>query len=236
MTAPAPPLDLSRSGPWLLAFLGLALVAFWPTYLSLGPAASSAYTHLHAVTATAWMLLLIAQPIALRRRRFALHRTLGRLSFVLAPLFVAAVLLLAHDRIRGLDGPAFAIQSYVLYLQLSLAALFALAYALAVAWRRRTAWHARFMICTALTLVDPVVIRLMFWIQPIPAWNYQWFTFGLTDALLVLLIWLERHQPVGRGVFPAMLAVFVALQLPAVLGLTASAPWQAFARWVAALG
>lgn len=235
MTAPAPSLDLSRSGPWLLALLVLALVAFWPTYLSLGPAASSAYTHLHAVTATAWMLLLIAQPIALRRRRFALHRTLGRLSFGLAPLFVVAVLLLAHDRIRGLDGQAFAIQSYVLYLQLSLAAVFALSWALAIAWRRRTAWHARFMICTALTLVDPVVIRLMFWVQPIPAWNYQWLTFGLTDALLVLLIWLERRQPAGRGVFPAMLAVFVASQLPALLGGTAHPAWQAFARWVAEL-
>lgn len=27
-------LDLSRTGPWFAAFLVLALVAFWPTYLS----------------------------------------------------------------------------------------------------------------------------------------------------------------------------------------------------------
>lgn len=113
--------------------------------------------------------------------------------------------------------------------------MFALAYALAIAWRHRMALHWRLMVCTGLTLVDPVVIRLMFWAQPVPAWNYQWLTFGLTDAVLLLLIWRERQAPSGRAVFPAMLAVFVVAQLPALLGVTMSEPWLALARWVAAL-
>lgn len=229
-------LDPSRSGPWFGAFLALALVAFWPTYLSPGPAGSSAHTHLHAITATAWMLVLIAQPLAIRRRRFDLHRVLGKASYLIAPLIVASMLLLAHENMQGVDGPAFGFKSYILYLQVSLTFLFALSYVLAIAWRRRTAWHARFMICTGLTLVDTVVVRLLVWAFPRPEWNYQWVTFALTDALFLLLIWLERRQPTGRGVLPAMLAVFVVVQLPAVLGLTASAPWQAFARWMAALG
>jgi hypothetical protein len=91
------------------------------------------------------------------------------------------------------------------------------------------------MICTGLTLVDPVVIRLMFWADPTPTWNYQWFTFGLTDVILLALIWLERDSRTGRRVFPAMLAVFVLAQIPALFALTNTPTWQAFARWFAAL-
>lgn len=226
--------DFARSGPWFAAFLLLALIAFWPTYLSrIG--ASTAYTHLHAVTAVLWMMMLVAQPAAIRARRLGLHRGLGKISFGLVPLIVLSVVLLSHSRLSGLTGPAFAVQSYVLYLQVSLVALFTLCYAGAMVYRRNRAVHARFMVCTALTLVDPVVVRLLLWVDSPPTWDYQLFTFGLTDLLLVGLIWLDRGSRRGRWVFLAMLPVFVVSQLPALLGLTASAPWQAFARWFAGL-
>lgn len=227
--------DLTRGAPWFMALLALALVAFWPSYLALLPGGIDAFTHAHALTATLWVLLLIVQPYAIRTRRRALHRTLGRTSYVLGPLVLASILLLAHSRMQSLQGQAYAIQTYVLYVQLSLAALFALCFGLAIYTRHRMALHARFMVCTALTLIDPVVIRLMFWVNPVSTWNYQWFTFGLTDLILVVLIWLERRSPTGRSVFPAMLAAFVLAQIPALFGLTNSEGWQAFARWFAAL-
>lgn len=181
------------------------------------------------------MLMLIAQPLAIRARRLSWHRLVGRASYALAPLILVSILLLAHSRIKGLSGEPYALQTYILYLQVSLALLFGLSYALAIFTRRTAALHARFMVCTALTLIDPVVIRLMFWADPTPAWNYQWLTFGLTDLVLVVLIWLDRNSRVGRAVFPAMLVAFAAAQAPALLGLTNQAAWQAFARWFAAL-
>jgi len=164
-----------------------------------------------------------------------LHRMLGRASYALAPLILVSILLLAHSRIKGLAGEPYAIQTYVLYLQTSLAVVFGLSYALAIITRHKAALHARFMVCTALTLIDPVVIRLMFWVDSTPGWNYQWFTFGLTNLVLIVLIVLDRHARVGRRVFPAMLVVFVIAQAPALFGLTNTAAWQAFSRWFAAL-
>jgi hypothetical protein len=227
-------LDLSRSWKYFAGFLLLAVIAFWPTYLS-QPRASSSYTHLHAASATAWMVLLIVQSWAIGARRITLHRASGKASYVLAPTIVVSILLLAHDRIRGISGEAYALQTYILYLQLSLAFLFAVSYALAIGTRKSVARHSRFMVCTALTLIDPVVIRIMFWIDPTPTWNYQWLTFGLTDAVFLLLIGLERNNRAGRLVFPTMLAVFVAAQLPALLGWTEGAAWQGFARWFASI-
>lgn len=227
-------LDLTKSWKYFAGLLLLALVAFWPTYLS-KPTASSVYTHLHAATATLWMALLILQSWAIGSRRVALHRSSGKASYVLAPLFVVSALLLAHSRIRGIEGEAYALQTYVLYLQISIVLLFGLSYGLAIATRRSVARHSRFMVCTALTLIDPVVIRILFWIEPMPAWNYQWATFGITDLVFLILIWFERSNRTGRGVFPAMLGVFVVAQLPALLGWTNGPLWQAFARWFASI-
>lgn len=225
-------LDLSRSWKFFAGFLLLAFVAFWPTYLS-QPATLSGYTHFHAAAATSWMALLILQSWAIGSHRVALHRFFGKWSYALAPLLVLSVILLAHSRIVGISGEAYSIQTYVLYLQVSLVLLFALSYGLAIWTRRSVARHSRFMVCTALTLVDPVLIRIIFWIEPEPPFNYQWLTFGVTDLILLGLIVLERSNRAGRGVFPAMLAVFAAFQAPALLGLTDGPMWQAFARWFA---
>src|SRR6187401_3101659 len=136
-------LDFARSAPYFAALLGITLVAFWPTYLALGFRGSSAYIHFHAVTATLWVLCLIAQPAAIRARRLNLHRALGRASYALAPTVLLAMLLLAHNRLQGLSGQAFAMQTYFLYLQLSLAVLFAAGWGLGVVYRDRMPFHAR---------------------------------------------------------------------------------------------
>jgi hypothetical protein len=236
MTSTPRTIELARSGVFFAALLALALAAFWPSYLSKIFDTSNPYIHLHAVTASMWVLMLIVQPLAIGARRFTMHRILGRASHVLAPLLVVIVVLLAHSRINEPDGRPYALQTYILYLQLSLALLFGVSYALAIRARRMVALHARFMVCTGLTMIDPVFARILFfWWDSTPTWNYQWFTFGLTDLVLVALIWLERKRTTGRAVFPAMLAFFVLLQAPALLGLTQSAAWQAFARWFAAL-
>lgn len=226
---------LSGASPWFAGLLLLSIVTFWPTYVSLPPSANSPYTHVHAFLAVMWMLLLIVQPWLVRSGRLRTHRRIGRLSWILAPVFVIAVILLAHHRIKGLEGPAYDIQTYVLWLQFSIITVFSLSYALAMFHRKDMAYHARFMVCTGLTLIDPVLIRLMFWIDNTPTWNYQWLTFGLTDGLLLALIWADRDAGRGRGVFPAMLVLFALSQVPALFSLTHQAWWQAFARWFAGL-
>lgn len=229
------PFNFTRSGPYFAGLLLLAFVAYWPTYFSRVLSADH-YTHFHASLAVLWILMLAAQPTLIRMKRLALHRLLGGFSYVLAPLIVFSIVLLGHSRIKGLSGEAYAIQTYILYLQVSLTVLFGLSYALAIYQRRVVALHARFMLCTAFTLIDPVVIRLMFWMgSRTPTWNYQWVTFGLTDLVILALIFMERRSRSGRKVFPVMLAVFVLAQIPALFGLTNTDPWQAFARWFASL-
>jgi FtsH-binding integral membrane protein len=227
-------LDPARSGPYFAGMLLIALISFWPSYLSqLG--AQTAYTHLHASLAAVWIVMLIVQPVLIRRRRRDLHRSVGKVSYLVAPLIVVSIVFLAHSNIAGIPAERWALRTYILYLQISLIVVFAFCYVMAMITKRDQAVHARFMIATAFTLIDPILIRLCFWIGPNPTWNYQWLTFGVTDLVILALIFAERNAVRARWVFPLMLAVFVASQIPALLQWTALAPWQAFARWFAAL-
>jgi hypothetical protein len=152
-----------------IAFFVAALAAFWPPYLSKLPGGGF-YRHFHATAMTLWFALLIFQPLLAKTGRYALHRWLGRTSFVLAPVAVLSMVLLTHARVQQYSDPLAV--SFTMVLPLALAAIFAAAYTLAVRFRRQTALHARYMICTAFALVDPVGARLInFYIsQNLPVW------------------------------------------------------------------
>jgi hypothetical protein len=212
-----------------LALLALALVAFWPQYLSKPLATIDVYTHVHAALGTLWVALLIVQPLAIRAGARPLHRRLGRASFLLGPAFVVSGLLLAHHRFSRMPPAVFAQEAFTLYLPLMVGALFAAAYALALAWRRQAVVHARFMACTALLLIDPVLSRILgFYAPPLPAWTYQAATFTLTVALMVALL---RTLPPDRSGRPAF-RTFVIASAAAMLGwfgVPYTEAWLAFA-------
>jgi hypothetical protein len=229
------PLSFTRSSPWFAALLLLSFIAFWPTYFALGLGGSDGFVHLHAFATTLWMLMLIAQPLAIQRRRMDVHRLIGKGSYAVAPLVIVSVILLANQRINAAMGDMIPVQRYVLYLQMSLGFLFALSYILAIRFRARPSFHARFMICTALTLIDPILARVILWMNPGAGAMTQLISFGVTDLVLVSLIVWERNSANGREVFPLMLAAFILVQLPALLGFTESGVWQVFTNWFAAL-
>lgn len=220
------------SSYWFAGLAAVALVAFWPMYLSRLPHGPDPYTHLHAVLMTVWLALLIVQPMLIRSGRRGLHRTVGALSYGLVPLIVIASILLTNFRLRAMDESTFASEAAAAYVPLSVIGLFTVAWALAIARRRQPALHARFMICTGLTLIDPLVARILYFhFPPLPSpLLYQAIGFGLTDLVLLLLILRERGERQGRAAFPLMLALFATAHL---LWFTAAQTpgWLAFVRW-----
>jgi len=70
----------------------VVLAGFWKTYFGLFPGlgAWSVVIHFHAVVLLAWFGMLIAQPLLIQTKRFAAHRTLGRVSYGLVPLVLVS--------------------------------------------------------------------------------------------------------------------------------------------------
>lgn len=186
--------------------------------------------HYHGIATGLWILLLIVQAYLMRSGRRELHRRTGRISFVLAPLVVFSILTLAHVRLRDSGAAPSEELLYFFYLQLMLSVLFALTYGLGILHRRDPQRHARYMICTALTPIDPIFARLFYFLLGIDRPLGQFLTFAMIDLILVALIWWDRHNRRRPIVFPAMLAVFVAAQVPTFF-FYRQAWWQAFAVW-----
>jgi hypothetical protein len=212
---------------WIAALLALALAGFWKSYVS-RVAAADAITHLHAGLMLAWFAMLFAQPVLVRTRRLALHRQVGRLSYVLVPAIVVTCVLLSRMRMAAVAPQGFGMQCVFLYLGLSAAAMFLLFWGLAIAYRRDAALHARYMAGTALVMIDPALARIVGGLAPQLGIGVLWISYGVVFAILGLLVRLDRGRH-GRSAFVLQLALFATnfVMIHLVPGTTA---WQAFAR------
>ena len=211
--------------------LALAGFAFWPLYLSRLGTPIDPYTHWHASLALCWCSLLITQPLLLPKHRQA-HRTLGAFSYIIAPAFAIASILLAHERFQVMDEAKFQQEAASLFLPLSAVCLFCLCYVLALVYRKVMPLHARFMILTGLPMIDPVLGRVLFFYAP-PLSHplyYQVITFGLTDLVVLgLLVWPNMSRRL-RSMYALPAMFFPVLHL-GWFTFAQSRQWLPIAAW-----
>ena len=220
--------------PWILLLLAVSVLGFWTPYFSRLTAAQG-LAHVHALMMLAWIGMLVAQPMLIRSRQLAWHRRVGKASYVVVPLMIISALVLAQLRMRTVPPQMLHVQQFILYLGVSASLLFVVVWGLGIRYRRDTALHARFMVATALTLVDPSLARVMiFWVPAVPPPLYQWISFGVVYAVLVLLIALDP-LPRGRKAFMGVLGLFIAMHASIML-VPGTAAWQRFATWYAGIG
>lgn len=218
--------------PWVLLLLGVGVFGFWKPYFGRLSAAQG-LAHLHALAMLAWIGMLVAQPMLIRGRQLDWHRRIGKASYVVVPLIVISALCLAQLRISEAPPQMLPMQQTILYLGLSTSLLFVVIWGLGIRYRRVPALHARYMVGTVLTLIDPSLVRVMiFWVPGVPPPLYQWITFGLIYAILALLIVLDRKSPRGRPAFVVLLGLFAALHA-SILLVPGTEAWQQFAHWYA---
>ena len=222
-----------------IAMLGLATVAFWPGYLAVPKLERSGWTHFHAVTGTLWLSVLIVQPWAILNGRRELHVWVGRMSYLLAPLVLVGFVGLAHSSMQGKTPQGQAVDAYFFYIRLVLVAIFVGCYVMGVLHRKDPEVHSRYMLCTGLTLIDPVVHRITQRLMGGADLNYQMFTFGIACAILAFLIAVAKHSPAGCRALGGVLVAFIVAGLPLALNFhtwgTTWTLWKSLSTQFAAL-
>jgi hypothetical protein len=220
------------SGYYFIALAGLALLGFWPTYFSKffnGTADFKFYFHFHVTVISLWIASLITQPILIRRKQLKWHRLIGKLSYVLIPLIIVSVILVAHSR-HSVTEENLDIQLFVPFKDL---VILATAYSIAIINRHNIDLHARGMIVCGLVFIEPALIRLIgYAISPFPMAYF--LTIAIVFSLLIALIFLERNQRKGRWIFPMTLGLYVIMH-SVILFEVHIAPWMAFSKWFASL-
>lgn len=234
-TVPVPAAALlRRSALYLTLLVPLIAVGFWPSYFARALDEPQWRIHAHGALMFSWVALLLAQAFLVRANRRPLHRRLGRVSFVLVPLIVLSSLSVAHWRFNHPANDPFDTLAYFLYVQVALLAQFVVAWSLAMANRAQPLVHARYMLCTALAIVDPIVARLLFTWFAIDWPQAQVVTFALVDGVLLLLMARDIANRFPRPVFPRMLALFLVAQAPTFF-VYDTAGWKSFVAAFAAL-
>ncbi len=215
---------------FFIAFLIAAIIGFWPTYSARIASGATGWVHVHGALMLAWCLLLIAQAWLIRDRRGPLHRQLGKVSFVLVPLIVISALAVEHESLARAAGKYDLETLFFAYLIVALLFIFLLAYGLAIFHRRNRALHMRYMICTLLTMIDPVFARIFDVRLGIGYPIGQVMTFAMVDATLLWLCIADRHTP--HRAFHQILAAFLLVQIPTFF-VYKTAWWPGVVTWFA---
>jgi hypothetical protein len=224
-----PPARASHSLGIAIAVALVVALGFGPTArerLFHAPTPIPLILHIHAAVFTSWVLLLLVQSGLVRIARVAWHRRLGVLGVVLGSvmpilgLATAIVMTRIHRAEGETGGDAFLIVSCFDMLA------FAVAFGLAVRWRRRPDYHGRLIVMATCGLTAAAFARLPHWLMPRNAWYLG------VDALLLAAVALDwrahrRVHPVHRyGVPLLMLGQAMAMWI-----YTSNAPaWLTIAR------
>lgn len=167
-------------GYFFLLLVPLTLAGFFKTYIVQFPNFKeniTFYIHAHAFIASVWIGVLIVQPFLIVNKKFALHRKVGKLSYVLFPLlilsFVPQIIRTAYS-----DNPKY------LFFSLADSSLLILFYCLAIYYKKTSSRHMRYMIATTLVFLGPTVGR----IGPILLGWSELFTQNIQYLIIYLIL------------------------------------------------
>lgn len=172
----------------LLLLIPLTIAGFFKTYIGQFPDFEEkidAFIHVHAFIASVWIGMLIVQPFLIFNKKHHIHRTIGKLSYIIFPLLILSFIpqimkTVNHGNIKNLFFP------------LADSTLLILFYALAIYNKGRSAIHMRYMIALSLVFLGPTVGRigpiLLGWSELLTQ-NVQ---YGIIYLMLVNLIFYDR--------------------------------------------
>jgi hypothetical protein len=229
---------------WLLLLIPIVFFGFYPSYFSAFTSAMAVH-HVHALFMVTWLTMALIQPWLNHRKKFVLHKKIGRWSYVLMPLVLASAYWVMHhtyhfqlkrrldvqeasglttEEILSQAGEHMALgMVYFVWLLVF--------YFLAIYFRKKSIAHATFMFAAILTFLGPALDRLLwyvcFWTGIPFSWFFQNFVFGFIVSTLVALVIYQKRK--GLAITYSLWAVGIYLAgLVVFFTLPETPPWTAF--------
>jgi hypothetical protein len=206
----------------------VVLVGFAPTYYLkplFGTPAIKPFVHFHAAAFTAWCVLLIAQPLLIRRGNVRLHRRLGVLGVGIAAVVVTTGYLV----IFGKPRPTEFMKAFILMPMMSLL-MFSLCVAAGVWYRRDPPTHKRLMYLSLLFIVGAGMSRTL---RMMGVDSQPHLSHVVTDCLLLVPLIaydLVRLRTLQRATAWGIAAAVIVHPVYAAFAYTPQ--WQRIAAWL----
>jgi len=228
------PVHYGRVSLFFFLILLVLTWGFYRTYLVFFPSFDGfkPVQHFHGAMMITWMALLIVQPLLIGIGRISLHRLIGRITFVIAPIVVVSMFLitkfgyykpgppLTHtEKIGGLSLQAFDIVQFVTF------------YCLAIINRRNTYNHMRFMIGTAIMMIGPGLGRALIVYNNMPFNTAIYYTFYVEIALAAAFLLRDLFRRQSYKPNAIVLSLFIVHLLFWTFRLYQ--PWQSIGEFIA---
>ncbi|HEV2079049.1 MAG TPA: hypothetical protein VGR19_04005 [Allosphingosinicella sp.] len=187
--------------------------------------------HIHAASFTAWLILMVIQPLLIANKNRKLHRKLGYVGAGVAALMVILGNIAAVEAMNA--GFAFAPDKHAFYaIPFFTLNSFAVAVLLAIVWRNHTETHKRLILLANVGILGAAIARIPS--ELVQAAAPFSFLFGPNLIIVagILYDWVSRGRVHKVWVIGG--AAMVASQL-AIFPIMASQPWITFAKFMASL-
>lgn len=204
---------------------------FYQSYTSQFPTFENATTviHIHGALLMIWLSLLVVQPMLIYFKKVKLHRSIGKIAYVLGPLIIISMFLVGKGSYwRGLE--VFTESRMLSDLALDFRGLFSFAifWALAMGYRKTPSAHMRYMIATGILGIGPGVGRGL-----ITSFDFSLYAaLSITDVIdLVIIGALLVVDVLKKNDYKPYLVVFVVLLAGSIAWqISNSNLWQNFGR------
>ncbi|CAG2533801.1 hypothetical protein MAR621_03847 [Maribacter dokdonensis] len=189
-----------KLGYIFLLIIPLTIVGFYPSYFGLFPEFNEqidTLVHMHFFLSALWIAILIAQPLLIINKKYQWHKVIGKSTYLIFPLWILSFLIMIYKVIvkKDYDYLVFPIGNMLILIIL---------YVLAIKHRKTTAKHMRYMISSAIVLIDPTIGR----------WTFNIFgndliampiTYAIMNLILIGLIFMDKLN--GKDYQPYVVAL-----------------------------
>jgi hypothetical protein len=207
--------------------LTLITWGFYKTYLIFFPSFTgfNNVQHFHGAMMMIWMVFLIVQPLLIRSGKVGIHRAIGKLSYLIAPLLIVSIFLVSRMVYHRPEPVPHEDKIAMIALSIPFLAGFVVFYSLAIINRKETSKHMRYMIGTSFLMIAPGLGRAMivyYGMSLHDSVNYcNYLVMAITVGLLLNDIVKKRSY------FPFAVILFVFLLMHLAWNFRNSAIWQA---------
>jgi hypothetical protein len=192
---------------WMIAVFGITIIGFIPSYFAKLREIDISH-HLHGITATLWLILVIVQPALYRFNNLKLHRMLGWFSIVLALSVVLGGFLMMQIMMKNKGGYGTEdIEYYIGIFDAAILLPFVLFFVLGLTYRKNIQLHARYMVSTA---IFPLIAPTSRILDKYGITSWEGFMTGsliINEMIFIALIINDRIN--GKFRLPYLLALLL---------------------------
>ncbi|NER16563.1 hypothetical protein [Spongiivirga citrea] len=178
-------------GAFMVILLPITFIAFFESYFKYLPSfpdTIATVTHIHTIAGLIWIIMLIAQPWFIKKGMMNNHRIIGRLSYVVFPIFVITAVILISNTLFSEYG-RFAI------IPVGETLILIICYSLAIFNRKHPQLHMLYMIGTGITLLGPTLARILpYFLSSWTVLQRENLKLLMIQAVIISVLYLDRKM------------------------------------------